>query len=137
MRLSSHDLDEMDNMTTYEMNIAEKRLLLHRISPGDIVKARPNMKDLLDTEEEETVFVVTLAGINTKSKKMKMKYEFPFQMSVRIFCAMFMICMFILLSEVVGFVVEVAVFTFMGTVVNASNAGKFKTVALTSILYCA
>ena len=79
------------------------------------------MKDLLDTKEE-TVFRVTMAGINTKSKKMKMKYGFLFQMSVGIFCAMFMICMFILLSEVVGFVVEVAVFTLMGTVVNASSA---------------
>ena len=41
-----------------------------------------------------------------------------------------MLSTLLLFSEVVGFFVVVAVFSFMGAIVNASSAGKFITVAL-------
>ncbi len=54
---------------------------------------------------------------------------------VGILCVMFMVSVLVLFTEVFGFLIEVAVFTLMGAIVNASSAAKYIMLAFWVIVY--
>ncbi len=54
---------------------------------------------------------------------------------VGILCVIFMVSVLVLFTEVLGFLIEVAVFTLMGAIVNASSAAKYVMLAFWVTVY--
>lgn len=94
----------------------ETCLLLESISPGN-----PHTK-------EENCFSCSIS-------KQKCYTNF-LSVIVGLLCSVFMLSVLILFADVLGFAVEVFVFTLMGAVVNASSAAKYLMLGFWIMIYC-
>lgn len=115
----------------------EKKLFLHRISPKEVYSiSTENTDDWKRATNHPEAQVAVIKDLTPRQKSLQSISHFAFEVTVRINCVILLLCSMLFFSEIVGFFAQVAIYTFMGTIVKVDSFGQFLIITLSLLLYC-
>ncbi len=105
-----------------------KRNIFKINSVGDLTASQ----DLLHKIEDDTEQDKSSQTYESGSGSMP---DLVLNIIIRIMCMLLTVCILVMVAEVLGFLLEICVFTLMGAIVNATNASNYIILAFWVILY--